>query len=962
HLNHLEGGGFLKTSSEKVSRGTRYRFLLRPSRSTRGLCTAVVSAAPSPGELGDAGSWGPRGSPALRPHPGPLSCPPRARPPWPPAAHEPLLLRLPGRGPRPVKMCTPIGGLLTALVMVLGTAGELAPIPRITWEHGEVPLVHFRVPGIHNYSALLLSEDKDSLYVGAREAVFAVSALDISKKQHEAYWKVSEDKKAKCAEKGKSKQTECLNYIRVLQPLSTTSLYVCGTNAFQPACDYLSLPSFTFLGRSEDGKGRCPFDPAHSYTSVMVDGELYSGTSYNFLGSEPIIARNSSHSPLRTEYAIPWLNEPSFVFADVIRTSPGDAGYEDDRVYFFFTEVSVEYEFVFKLLVPRIARVCKGDQGGLRTLQKKWTTFLKARLVCSQPDSGLIFNVLRDIFVLRSPGLKEPVFYGLFTPQLNNVGLSAVCAYNLSTAEEVFSHGKYMQSTTVEQSHTKWVSYSGPVPTPRPGACIGREARAANYTSSLSLPDKTLQFVKDHPLMDDSVMPIDNRPRLVKKDVNYTQIAVDRTQALDGTVYDVMFLSTDRGALHKAVSLKDGVHVIEETQLFQESEPVQTLLLSAKKGRRFVYAGSNSGVVQAPLAFCGKHSSCEDCVLARDPYCAWSLHAATCISLQQTEGASRGLIQDLSGDASTCPDVSTASPRQHFLKHGGTAELRCSQRSNLAQVVWTFQNGVLKAESPKYGLTGRKHLLIFNLSEGDSGVYQCLSEERVRNRTISQVVAKHLLEVKVLSRTPVVPTLPATRTEGSPDVARVSAASPQGSSPPATAVRATSPGAVTPSPKPAPTSTSCKPEIVFNTVPELHAEKTMYLKSSDNRLLMSLFLLFFVLSLCLFCYNCYKGYLPGQCLKLRSALLLGKKSKADFSDCEQVVKETLVEPASFSQQDGEQPRPALDTGYETEQDTIASKVPTDREDSQRLDDLPTRDKPFDVKCELKFADSDADGD
>lgn len=34
-------------------------------------------------------------------------------------------------------------------------------------------------------------------------------------------------------------QTECLNYIRVLQPLSSTSLYVCGTNAFQPTCDHL---------------------------------------------------------------------------------------------------------------------------------------------------------------------------------------------------------------------------------------------------------------------------------------------------------------------------------------------------------------------------------------------------------------------------------------------------------------------------------------------------------------------------------------------------------------------------------------------------------------------------------------------------------------------------------------------------------------------------------------------------
>ncbi|XP_020929476.1 semaphorin-4D isoform X2 [Sus scrofa] len=571
-----------------------------------------------------------------------------------------------------MRMRSPVWRLLTALAVVFGTAVAFAPIPRITWEHREVQLVQFHEPGISNYSALLLSEDKDTLYVGAREAVFALNAHNISRKQHEVYWKVSEDKKAKCAEKGKSKQTECLNYIRVLQPLSASALYVCGTNAFQPTCDHLNLTSFAFLGKNEDGKGRCPFDPAQSYTSVMVDGELYSGTSYNFLGSEPIISRNSSHSPLRTEYAIPWLNEPSFVFADVMRESPGGGGGGDDRVYFFFTEVSVEYEFVFKLLIPRVARVCKGDQGGLRTLQKKWTSFLKARLICSRPDSNLVFNVLRDVFVLRSPDLKEPVFYGVFTPQLNNVGLSAVCAYNLSTAEAVFSRGKYMQSATVEQSHTKWVRYNGAVPTPRPGACITREARAANFSSSLNLPDKTLQFVKDHPLMDDSVTPIDGRPRLIKSDVNYTQIVVDRTWALDGTVHDVMFVSTDRGALHKAISLDNSVHIIEETQLFQDFEPVQTLLLSSKEGRKFVYAGSNSGVVQAPLAFCGKHGTCQDCVLARDPYCAWSPATAACITLHQTDRPSRGLIQEMNGDASACP-ASSSLP----LPPPGSSSLSC---------------------------------------------------------------------------------------------------------------------------------------------------------------------------------------------------------------------------------------------------------------------------------------------
>lgn len=51
--------------------------------------------------------------------------------------------------------------------------------------------------------------------------------------------------------------------------------------------------------------------------------------------------------------------EPSFVYADVIRESPESAEGGDDRVYFFFTEVSVEYEFVLKLMIPRVARVCK---------------------------------------------------------------------------------------------------------------------------------------------------------------------------------------------------------------------------------------------------------------------------------------------------------------------------------------------------------------------------------------------------------------------------------------------------------------------------------------------------------------------------------------------------------------------------------------------------------------------------
>lgn len=77
-----------------------------------------------------------------------------------------------------------------------------------------------------------------------------------------------------------------------------------------------------------------------------------------------------------------------------------------------------------------------------------------------------------------------------------------------------------------------------------------------NYTSSLNLPDKTLQFVKDHPLMDESVTPIGKKPKLVLQNVSYTQIVVDQVKALDGNTYDVMFLSTGESkvlALHKCI-------------------------------------------------------------------------------------------------------------------------------------------------------------------------------------------------------------------------------------------------------------------------------------------------------------------------------------------------------------------------------------------------------------------------
>ena len=44
---------------------------------------------------------------------------------------------------------------------------------------------------------------------------------------------------------------------------------------------------------------------------------------------------------------------------------------------------AVEYMNCGKSVYSRVARVCKNDKGGTRSLNDKWTSFIKARLNCS---------------------------------------------------------------------------------------------------------------------------------------------------------------------------------------------------------------------------------------------------------------------------------------------------------------------------------------------------------------------------------------------------------------------------------------------------------------------------------------------------------------------------------------------------------------------------------------------------
>ena len=58
-----------------------------------------------------------------------------------------------------------------------------------------------------------------------------------------------------------------------------------------------------------------------------------------------------------------------------------------------------------KSVFSRVARVCKNDAGGTRSLNAKWTSFLKARLNCSVPGNyPFYFDEIQDISKLIKVG------------------------------------------------------------------------------------------------------------------------------------------------------------------------------------------------------------------------------------------------------------------------------------------------------------------------------------------------------------------------------------------------------------------------------------------------------------------------------------------------------------------------------------------------------------------------------
>uniref|UniRef100_A0A665T330 Semaphorin-6D-like n=1 Tax=Echeneis naucrates TaxID=173247 RepID=A0A665T330_ECHNA len=468
-------------------------------------------------------------------------------------------------------------------------------------------------------------------------------------------WKTKDVEK--CTVRGKNSD-ECYNYIKVLVPRNDETLFACGTNAFNPTCRNYKMSTLEQEGEEVVGQARCPFESRQSNVGLFAGGDFYSATMTDFLASDAVIYRSLGESSpvLRTvKYDSKWLREPHFLHAIEY----------GNYVYFFFSEIAVEYTTLGKVVFSRVARVCKNDNGGSpRVLERYWTSFLKARLNCSVPgDSFFYFDVLQSLTNVLQIN-HRPAVLGVFTTQANSITGSAVCAFYMDDIEKAFS-GKFKEQRNSESAWTPVPEDQ--VPTPRPGCCAG-EGSAAAYKSSTTFPDDTLTFIKSYPLMDESVPSVNDRPYFTRTTSRFklTQIAVD-TSAGPYKNYTVVFLGSDNGHVLKILASTDGANASFSTLLLEDidvynpnkcnvrGEDRRVLGLELDRDHHALFVAFSSCVIRVPLSRCSDYSTCKkSCLSSRDPYCIW-LKSGSCATI--SPGFKGGFEQDVETGFHQQPDT-----------------------------------------------------------------------------------------------------------------------------------------------------------------------------------------------------------------------------------------------------------------------------------------------------------------
>ncbi|XP_074522888.1 semaphorin-7A [Halichoeres trimaculatus] len=579
--------------------------------------------------------------------------------------------------------------------------------PRMIFSHHGTTMKMTLLPERHAPVQILLEEEPGTVTaVRSRHLVSYNFKNPQTPLQRHVLWKDCTD--------SETSYTDChFNISLVHKTEKAGQVFMCGTNSGGTLCCEMNLSERSAVCAASEQTRRIvdsigKFMIKEGEPSVLVESDEDSVLYVTYSGSQEYVGIHK-FGPDRVGPAN-HNKEQHYVglLLNKQRENPSQ-----DRVFAFYREKNRDTSLDSRMWIPLVTQVCMADIGGPKKhMQFSWTSQMNARLFCGDPDRKQFFSELVHVATVEADRWQDTRVYGLFR---NEWGMSAICVYTIGDIDNVFKNSPLRGESAGSQRN-------------RHRECVADSTR---------IPLEVLKIIEENSEMEEWVRPVGNSGPIVFNHHQYTHVYVDSSLSKSVYRHPVLFLVLHNGAIHKVTQDQNQAVIIAEYRPFNHSAHEVNIILNPTSKK--LYAHSGGELVQVDVLNCDQYGdSCEDCVLARDPYCIWK--GPRCVP--DTHGT-----QDLAQEKhATCPQPSKASgsarsnnitltPMSQFL-------LRCPVSSLHAEYTWTHPQGVTRCS-----LSDQQCLfLVDRMGPEKVGAYKCVSEEG----EYSKVVA--LYQVKLGNR------------------------------------------------------------------------------------------------------------------------------------------------------------------------------------------------------------------
>jgi hypothetical protein len=392
---------------------------------------------------------------------------------------------------------------------------------------------------------------------------------------------------------------------------------------------------------------------------------LFKRTTFDLLLSETVWIRSDNE---RAQ----WFNHPGY----------GNIVEVGDYVYIFFWERALESND-WKT-VARVARVCKNDSGIMdnRINVNAFSSFVKIQISCNNTppaqasSASRIYPYVVDAFYVENgnfqPGSPQGYFYAVFqaSSPLEDSGPtgSALCVFDYNKVESA------LNSRTLVNL--------------KMGTTVASEPVNCETAPSRTIDD-VIKVTLSPQIVTNEETALRKPLHLLADGERFSRLVVDQAVGVDGNTYEVVFvLSTHKFfetlylyKLSYVMNRRQSSVVNYKLKLVERSEwefkDQDTFgMYRPHKGKRmelvkfenktWLYISSEAGVFRLRTDDCSQYTTCEQCLNAADPHCAFDGEQQKCVSV--AERSNKSALTQYLGDSvpsSVCsgvPLTGTVSP------------------------------------------------------------------------------------------------------------------------------------------------------------------------------------------------------------------------------------------------------------------------------------------------------------